>query len=137
MSSDRTRKGPVSPNNAQPPFIPSRLAGTLVCVPLLYTLVLQFFSPERHTTFVDLDALPLFLFAASVPGILLYVCVKIAGKRTTWVCLSALAFFVAIDCWLFKVGGGAIVPALGVIELMVGGVLLPIAVATGDSRTGL
>ncbi|MBP0589588.1 hypothetical protein J8I87_07610 [Paraburkholderia sp. LEh10] len=79
----------------------------------------------------------MFLFMIFMPGALLYVCVRISGLRTTWICLAALLFFVATDFWLFSVGGGAVAPAIGFIELMVGGVLLPIAVATGDRRTGL
>jgi len=137
MSLDHRRKGRVYPNNARPSVILTRLAGALVCVPLLYTLVLQLFPRTRHTTFVDPHALLMFLFFVLVPSILLYVCIKIAGKRTARVCLTVLVFFVVVDCWLFKVGGGAVAPAIGLIELMIGGVLLPIAVATGDRRTGL
>ena len=120
------------------PTLATKLAAVLAFLPLLYVLWLQFAAQTRHRFFIHPDAFVMFLFVISTPNILLYVCVRISGRRTAWVCVSALFVFVAIDCWLFSVGAGPFVaPGLGYIELMVGGVLLPIAVATGDRRTGL
>lgn len=108
------------------PILATKLAAILAVLPLLYALWLQFTAQTRHRFFIHPGAFLMFLFVITTPNILLYVCV------------TALFVFVAIDCWVFSVGGGPFVaPGLGLIELMVGGVLLPIAVATGDRRTGL
>lgn len=135
---NRSPQGAFHSSPPDAPILATKLAGVLAVLPLLYALWLQFTAQTRHRFFVHPSAFLIFLFVITIPNILLYVSVRISGQRTAWVCVTALFVFVAIDCWVFSVGGGPFVaPGLGLIELMVGGVLLPIAVATGDRRTGL
>lgn len=135
---NRSPQGAFHSSPLDPPILATKLAGVLVFMPPLYALWLQYTAQTRHRFFIHPNAFLMFLFMIIMPNILLYVCVRISGRRTAWVGVSVLFVFVAIDCWVFSVGGGPFVaPGLGIIELMVGGVLLPIAVATGDRRTGL
>lgn len=134
---NQLRRGRVYPNAKQPDASPWKIAAAIACIPVIYALWLQFFVPIRHRFYVHPSAFILFIFIISMPNVLLVVCVAVAGKRTAWACISSLAFFVAMNCWLFSLGAAPIGPVLSFFELMLGAILLPIAIGTGDRRTGL
>lgn len=117
----------IDPDPPRSSVIQARFAATLVCAILLYALYCQYSALARHTYVIFPGKFLLFLIMIFLPHALLFMSVKLARERTAWACVAILCFFVVVDFWLFSVDGGAVAPAVGLIELMVGIVLVQIA----------
>jgi hypothetical protein len=133
--SQSSRRGPVYSNSKRPRNA-NRLAALAVCAPLAYATYMWLRPHVYRHLAIPADRFFAFICVVAAPGVLLYVCTRIAGPRTAWACVTILAFFALLQFLVLHAGGGMVLPGVSLGELIVGGVLLPIAVSTGDRRTG-